>query len=54
MGVVTDLLEKERTEPPVLALVVLKIVTGLGGNRRVLLHHVIIHEGRAAEERETT
>ena len=46
------LLQEERAQPPVLALVVLHEVLGLVGHRGVRLHHVVVHHGAASEERE--
>ena len=48
----SHLLQQEGAEPPILALVVLQVVTRLRGRRGVLFHHVVVHEGGAAEQRE--
>ena len=55
-GTVLDLpslLQQERAQPAVLALLILDEVLRLRRLRRVHLHHVVVHERRAPEERET-
>ena len=47
-------LQQEGAQPPVLALIVLHVMTRLVGGQRVPLHHVVVHQTLGTEQREAS